>query len=199
MIDQTRRDVMKRAGVVGAAGVLSSTALLSASEPALAASGFTANDVNITTSDGKLNTLTINPDITIDWSDQGMPVATVEVTWKVSTSSTSETTIGNTPYSFDVAEPTTSGSFNQTISEISMLSNNGGALDASNFEATTDGGSNTTNVTISMDCTLKDSNDNIITSATDLLGPNTYSVTITNGTSSSPSISGSGTANTGGS
>ncbi|OYR54548.1 hypothetical protein DJ71_27285 [Halorubrum sp. E3] len=199
MADQTRRDVMKRAGVVGAAGVLSSTALLSTSEPALAASGFTANDVNITTSDGKLNTLTINPDITIDWSDQGMPVATVEVTWKVSTSSTSKTTIGNTPYSFDVADPVTSGSFNQTISEISMLSNNGGALDASNFEATTDGGSNTTDVTISMDCTLKDSNDNIITSATDLLGPNTYSVTITNGTSSSPSISGSGTANTGGS
>lgn len=196
MVDLTRRRVVKTAGAVATTAALTSGFLLTTSKPALAATGLTASDVNVSTNDGELNTLTIAPDITVSWSGQETAVAEVEVTWKVMTSSTSETTIGNTPYSFTVSDPSKSGSLSKTMSAISMLSSNGGALSASNFEATTDGGSNTTDVTISMDCTLKDASSNTITSTTDLLGPKTYAVTVTNTTSS---VSGDGTANTGGS
>lgn len=118
------------------------------------------------------------------------------MTWYVAKNSTSETTIGSTPYTFDIATPTKDGSIDQTISAISMLSANGGALSASNFDAESDGATNTTDVTVSMDGKLEDSGGNILADETDLLGPTTYSVSVTNATSS---LSASGTANTSGS
>lgn len=196
MRELDRREVLKVGGATAASAALASSLVVFGSEEALAASGLTASDVNVSTTDGELNTLTIAPDITVSWDGQEAKVSTVEVTWKVSTNSTSETTIGQTPYSFDVSSPSKSGSIDRSISSISMLSNNGGALSGSNFDADTDGGSNTTDVTISMDTTIKDSNSNVLAQQTDILGPSTYSVTVTN---ESSSVSSSGTANTSGS
>ena len=95
-----------------------------------------------------------------------------------------------------MSTPSKSGEQSHTFSEINLLSANGGALSASNFEATSDGASNTTDVTLSMDLTLKDSGSNTITSKTDILGPKTYAVTVTNSDSTTTST---GTANTSGS
>ena len=114
----------------------------------------------------------------------------------VSPNSTSETTVGSTPYTIDVSSPDTSGSISESFSTINLLSNNGGALSGSNFDATTDGGSNTTDVTLSMDGKLKDSGGDVLVDSTDLLGPRTFSVTVMN---SDSTVSSSGTANTDGS
>lgn len=196
MSSETRRSVLKRGGA-GIAGLLTiGGGLHLATESALAASGLTANDVNVSTTDGELNQLTINPEVTVSWSGRESDVSTVEVTWFVKTASTSETTVGNTPYSFSVASPSQDGSITKTIDPINLLSNNGGALSGSNFDAASDGTSNTTDVMLSMDATIKDSGSNILESKTDILGPKTFSVTVTNETSS---MSASGTANTGGS
>lgn len=196
MADINRRDALKGGGSAVAA-LLAATGLVTvSSRRVFAATGLTANDVSVSTTDGDLNTLTIAPDITVSWSGQPSAVSTVEVTWYVKTSSTSETTVGSTPYSYTVSDPSKSGSISRTQSTINLLSGNGGALSGSNFDASTDGASTTTDVTISMDSKLKDSGDNIIAQKTDILGPKTYSVTVTNEGSST---SASGTANTSGS
>jgi len=195
MTELSRRDVI-RAGA-GAAGVLVAGAgfTLYASEE-VAAAGLSADDVTVSSNDGELTTLTITPDVTVSWDGQESAVAEVHATWYVKTSSTSETTVGSTPYSISVSDPSKSGSVSHTFPEISLLSKNGGALTASNFTATTDGESTNTDVTLSMDVTLKDSGGNTIAAVTDVLGPKTYTVTVTNSTSS---VSASGTANTNGS
>lgn len=196
MSSQTRRRVLKLTGSTVAGVLVASGLVTNPSHSTVTATGLSAGDVNVTTTDGSLNTLTISPDITVSWTGQEAAVHTVEVTWKVTTGSTSETTIGPAPATFDVSSPSKDGSLNKTMTTINMLSDNGGALTASNFEATTDGGSNSTDVTISMDATLKDSGGNQLASKTDILGPTTYTVTVTNETSSTSS---SGTANTSGS
>lgn len=196
MSGTTRREAIKRGGAGIASLLAVGGGMHLATDQALAASGFTANDVDVSSTDGDLNTLTINPEITISWTGQESAVSTVEATWFVKTSSTSETTVGTTPYSFDVSSPGQSGSITETVGPINLLSNNGGALSGSNFDASSDGASNTTDVTLSMDAKVKDSGGNILESKTDVLGPKTFSVTVTNEMSS---MSASGTANTDGS
>jgi len=196
MSEMDRRELLKVGSATAASATLASSLVFFGSEEALAATGLTAADVSVSTTDGELNTLTLAPDITVSWDGQEAKVSTVEVTWKVKTNSTSETTVGQTPYSFDVSSPSKTGSIDKTLSTINLLSNNGGALSGSNFDATTDGGSSTTDVTISMDATLKDSGSNVLAQQTDILGPATYSVTVTN---ESSSLSSSGTAHTSGS
>ena len=196
----TRRKAIRAGGGSAVALIAAGGLLTHSSESAVAATGLTANEVSVSSADGDLTTLTIAPDITVSWDAQGTAVAAIKATWKVKTSSTDEATVGSTPYTISVSSPDTTGSVDHTFSEISLLSNNGGALDGSNFDATTDGGSNTTDVTLSMDVTLKDSGSNTITSQTDILGPKSYAVTVNNTTSSvNPSVSSSGTANTDGS
>jgi hypothetical protein len=141
MTTYDRRTLLKRSGI-GIAGLLAAGGLLApSSEPALAASELTASDVTVSTNDDELNSRTISPDITVSWSGREKAVETVEVTWCVMTSSTSETT----------------------------------------------------DVTLSMDATIKDSGDNILESRTDILGPTSFAVTVNN---ISSSVSSSGTANT---
>lgn len=195
MTDLSRRNVVRAGASTAVAVLVSGGALVYSSESAVAATGLTANDVSISSNDGDLTTLTVTPDITVNWDGQETAVSEIQATWNVQTSSTSETTVGNTPYSISVSNSSKSGSVSHTFSEISLLSKNGGALDASNFNAATDGGSTTTDVTLSMDATLKDSGSNTITSVTDVLGPNSYSVTVNNASSS---VSSGGTANTDG-
>lgn len=197
MSGETRRDILKKAGS-GAVFTLVAGGLFLQSSRSVTAAGFTAADVNVTTSDGKLNTLTIEPDVTISWS-QPEAVATVEATWEVETTSNSGT-VGPTPYTHDVSDPTADGETTVDFPTINLLSNNGGALTGSNFTAGTDGSSTTTDVTLSMDTTLKDSGGNQIASKTDILGPKTFAVTVTNEeTTTNSSVSASGTAHTSGS
>jgi len=195
MVEVDRRDLVK-----GGAGAL--TALVAgggiiqiSSSPALAATGLTAQDVSVSSSDGELDTLTISPDITVSWSNRSSAVETVEVTWYVSTPFKSETSVGSTPNTYDVSDPSKDGSINQTMGPINFLSNNGGPLTGSNFDAS-DGNTTTTDVTISMDAKIKDSGDNTLATKTDILGPKTFTVQVSNTTSTT---SASGTANTDGS
>ncbi|SDY95167.1 hypothetical protein SAMN05216564_11813 [Halopenitus persicus] len=200
MTELTRRNAIRVCSGSALALIAGGGVLTYSSESAVAATGLTANDVSVSSADGSLTTLTITPDITVSWDGQETEVAEIQATWYVKTSSTSETTVGSTPYSITVSSPGTNGSVDHTFPEISLLSNNGGALSGSNFDATTDGGSTTTTVTLSMDVTLKDSGSNTITSQTDVLGPQNYDITVNNTESSvNPSISSSGTANTNGS
>lgn len=200
MREFTRRDAI-RAGGGSTLGLLAGGAWIAySSGSAVAATGLTANDVTVDSADGSLTTLTIAPSITVSWDGQDSEVDEIKATWSVGTSYTDETTVGNTPYSISVSNPGTSGSVDHTFPTISLLSNNGGALTESNFDATTDGGSTTTDVTLSMDVVLKDSGDNTIASQTDILGPKTYAVTVNNESSTvEPIIDSSGTANTSGS
>jgi hypothetical protein len=196
MTELSRRDMVRAGAGTAVAIVAGSGAFLYSSGGTVRAAGLSANDVSVTSNDGELTTLTIAPDITVSWDGQETAVAEVHATWHVKTASTSETSIGSTPYSIEVSNPSKSGSVSRTFSEINLLSNNGGALSGSNFDASTDGGSNTTDVTLSMDVTLKDSGSNTIVSVTDVLGPTTYAVTVNNAEST---VSSSGTANTSGS
>ncbi|MDL0125607.1 twin-arginine translocation signal domain-containing protein [Halobacterium salinarum] len=196
MTDTSRRTLLKRAGGGAATLLAIGGGMTYLSEPSVAATGLTADDVSVTSSNGTLTTLEIEPSITVSWSNQNTNVATVKVTWYVKTSSTSETTVGQTPYSLSVSNPSQDGSISKQMGPISLLSNNGGALSASNFAAGTDGGTKTTDVTISMDATLQDSNGNQLANTTDLLGPTTFAVSVTNESTESASVSGFGTANT---
>jgi hypothetical protein len=196
MTELTRRDVIRVGGGSTLALIAGGGLVVYSSDSAVAATGLTAKDVSVSSSDGDITTLTITPEITVSWDGQETAVAEIHATWHVKTSSTSETTVGSTPYSIAVSSPSKSGSANHTFPEISLLSKNGGALGASNFDSTTDDGSNSTDVTLSMDVVLKDSGSNTIASATDILGPKTYAVTVNNTESS---VDSSGTANTSGS
>ncbi|MDL0137992.1 hypothetical protein PNP85_00485 [Halobacterium salinarum] len=196
MPDLSRRTLLKRAGAGTATLLAVGSGVTYLTEPSVAASGLTASDVSVTSSNGTLTTLEIEPSITVSWSNQNATVATVKVTWYVKTASTSETTVGTTPYSFSVSDPSQDGSISTQMGPISLLSNNGGALSASNFAAETDGGTKTTDVTISMDATLQDTNGNQLANTTDLLGPTTFAVSVTNEATEPASVSGSGTANT---
>jgi len=194
MTTVSRRSTLRKAGAsLTALAAVGGGVLLSGSEPALAASGLTADDVTVTTNDGQLNTLTITPDITVSWTGMQEQVATVAVTWFVKTNATSETHFGSNPKKLTVDTPLKQGSLSHTYSSPLDLLN---VLSASTFEATTDGGSTSTDVTLSMNAELRNSNSGTITSKTDVLGPKTYTVTVKN---ESSSVSSSGTANTGGS
>jgi hypothetical protein len=194
MTDVTRRDLVKAGGATAAALAVSSIVTF-ASRPAVGATGLTADDVTVSANDGELDSLTLAPEITVSWDGWAEPVTTVEATWYVKTSSTSETTVGSTPFTFDVSSPGKSGSISRSMSSINLLSNNGGALSGSNFDETTDGASKTTDVTLSMDGKLKDSEGTVLADRTDLLGPKTFSVTVENTAST---VSSSGSANTDG-
>lgn len=199
MTDITRRGAV-RVGAGSAVALLAGGGMLyHSTEPVVAATGLDASDVSVSSDDGTLTTLTVTPDVTVSWDGQDSPVEEVRATWKVETNGTSETTVGSTPYSITVSDPTTNGSVQHAFPEISLLSNNSGALSESNFTASTDGGTESTVVTLSMDVILKDSGDNTIDKVTEVLGPTDYTVTVNNtDTSTTSSITSSGTANTDG-
>lgn len=188
----SRRSVLK--GAVSSIAVAGGgvTLLAAESEPAVAATGLSAADVNVSTNDGSLNTLTLEPDVDVSWDGQETKVSEVQYTWSASTSFNSGT-LGT--FSKSVTTPGKNGSVFKSFSRINMLGRNSGPLTASNFESSTDGGSNSTDVTITLDVTLKDEGGSTITTKNDILSA-TYSVTVSNKTST---VSSSGTANTGGS
>jgi hypothetical protein len=196
MPELSRRDMVRAGAGTAVAVVAGSGVFLYSPDGTVRAAGLTADDVTVTSNDGELTTLTIAPDVTVSWDGQEAAVAEVHATWKVKTQSTSETTVGSTPYTIKVSDPSKSGSVDHTFNDINLLSTNGGSLSASNFEAASDGGSETTEVTISMDVTLKDADSNTIASKTDVLGPANYTVEVNNANST---VSSSGTANTSGS
>lgn len=192
--DSTSRRTFVKAAVTGTATATAGVGLLTLeSKPAVAASGLSASDVDVTSNDGDLTSLTIAPDITVGWSGQESPIAEVQYVWSASTS-TNSGSLGT--FSKSISTPTKSDSgVSKTFDTINMLGKNGGPLDASNFDAASDGGTKTTDVTITMDVTLKDSNGNTVHTKNSALS-STYAVNVTNKTST---VSSSGTANTGGS
>lgn len=178
------------ATLVAAGGLITTS-----SRSAVAATGLTASDVTVSTNDGELNALTVEPNVTVSWSGMEEQVATVAATWNVKTNSNSEEPFGPTPEKIAVDTPTKDGEVSHTYSDALGLLG-GDPLSASNFEAAIDGGTENTDVTLSMDVELRDASSNVITSRTEVLGPKTFTVTVTN---ESSSVSASGTANTGGS
>lgn len=184
---------MKKTGTGLAALLAVGGVITTSSRSAVAASGLDASDVTVSTNDEELNSLTIKPNITVTWEGMEDQVETIATKWYVKTNSTSETQFGPSPKKINVETPSKDGSVEHTYSsELHLL----GPLSASNFEATSDGGSKTTDVTLSMNAELRDASSNMIESETDVLGPKTFSVTVTN---ESSTVSSSGTANTDGS
>ncbi len=184
----SRRSVVKSAlGVTVAAGT-GLGAIATTSSPATAASLNAAN-VDVTSNDGSLSTLTIAPDVTVTWSGQESGISNIDYVWNVSTGNNSGQ-IDSTSQS--ITGSPTSGDTNKVFPSIDLLQ----VLSASNFGGAPDGETSSgTDVTVSLKATLKDTNGNIVTSKDPLLTA-TFTVSVTNQASTT---GGSGTANTSGS
>jgi hypothetical protein len=184
----SRRSVVKSAlGVTVAAGT-GLGAIATTSSPATAASLNAAN-VDVTSNDGSLSTLTIAPDVTVTWSGQESGISNIDYVWNVSTGNNSGQ-IDSTSQS--ITGSPTSGDTNKVFPSIDLLQ----VLSAGNFGGAPDGETSSgTDVTVSLKATLKDTNGNIVTSKDPLLTA-TFTVSVTNQASTT---GGSGTANTSGS
>lgn len=190
-----RRRVLKYAGLVGVGMTGGAGAIALTSDPAAARINGTldATDQSVSDDDGSLSSLSIDPSVTVDWDSQSDQVAQIDYTWHVSVTNNGGT-VGTTPYTRSVSSPATSGS--QQVSDfgtINLLSANGGTLSASTFESNTDGATNETQVTLSLDVVLKDDQANIIDQDKPLLRT-TFTVIVSNEATST--LSGDGTANT---
>lgn len=180
----SRRDFV-RAGAAAAGGSVLVATLPERSSGSVQTAGLSASDVSISSNDGTLTTLTIDPSLTVSWDGLGTAVSDIQVIISASGPSNSGTVYSNTSNS-----STTTKSGDQTIEPgvLNLLSgNNNGVLTAGNFEPATDGGSKSTDVTVTVEINLKDSSSNDIASVTESV---TFTVTVSD-TASSTSLSGS--------
>lgn len=183
-LEFTRRDLLRAGGAVAGGGVLAST-LLGGESRRVRAAGLSASDVSVSSNDGTLSTLTVDPSLTVSWNGLGDSVANIQVVVSASGPQNSGAVYSNT------SNPSTTGkSGDETVEpgELNLLSgNDNGVLTAGNFEPSTDGTSETTDVTVTVEANLKDSSSNTIASTTESV---TFSVTVYDEESTS-SVSGS--------
>ena len=206
--DISRRTLVKAGAIT--AGSTSAVGAYLATQPtqSVAASDFQVNDVLIRNTEGVPQTLSINPSITLNWSELQTAPASVAFSFYVETSvdgsSSSTTVLSESPTVPSDSETTTNSytfdSFNSG-SPISLLG--GSLLSASTYEDSTAGDGDTTNgsIRLAIDATLKDSNGNTIIartrSAGDPLVDKTFTVTMEHLKDSS--VTADGSANTNGS
>lgn len=156
---------------------------------ALAVTGFTANDVSITTDDGELSALTVAPEGTVDWSGLNGEADTVVVRVQVSNGSTTVTT-----HSEHLSVAGTSGSTTFSVDPVNTLNETetwgNTAFDTEQFSAA-DGSSKTTSLTVQISVVVLDSENNVLETVTE---ETTFDVIVTN---EATALSTSGTVNTG--
>lgn len=191
----TRRRVV--AGLMTSAGGVGAYAYYGA-RPALAITSNFASDISISTADGKITDVSLgsNLSVTLSWDGLDATPDNADVSINVKTDDTGginfSQLVGVT--AFTLSDNSLSGSETLTASDFgtapfSIIDANGG-IKTSDFEATTDGGTKDTTVTLQVTATIYDSSNNQIetTSSTD-----SYVVSVTNTSSSSST---SGTADT---
>lgn len=208
-IDISRRTFVKTGAI--AAGSTSAIGAYLATQPtqSVATSDFQVNDVVIRNTQGAPQTLTINPSITLDWSELQTAPATVDFAFYVEVTidgSTSSTTILDESPTVPSESQTTTDSYTfdsfNSDSAISLL--NGSLPSASAYEDSTAGDEDTTNRTIRLvvDATLKDASGSTViartrSSSNAPLADKTFTVTMEHLKDSS--VTADGSANTNGS
>jgi hypothetical protein len=184
-----RRTLLKLAGGATVGGGAVAAGVYYTSEPAIAASGLTAEDVSVESAEGELQQLTIAPTVTVQWENYS-GVQTVGVRFRADGPQSNGTVIEWTQQDLDEAQ--TSGEIEFDIETTNMLSRNDGPLDGSSFSAE-EGEEATNDVTAMMDVRLVDGDGNTLEQQTSIMEV-TYTVTVTNLESE---ISVSGKLNTG--
>lgn len=180
----SRRDFVRAGAAAAGGGVLVAT-LPERSSGSVQTAGLSASDVSVSSNDGTLNTLMIDPNLTVSWDGLGTAVSNVQVIITASGPSNSGTVYSNTTNSSTTAK---SGDHTIQPGELNLLSgNDNGVLTSGNFEPESDGTSKSTDVTVTVEVNLKDSSSNTIASATESV---TFTVTVSD-TASSTSLSGS--------
>jgi len=154
-VNVSRRSLLKSGAAIGGSAAVGAVLLRSQPDPATAqTSNFTANDQNVSNSDGTLNTLTIDPTFTLEWSDVGGTVDYIEFIFgpDIETSGFQYSEV----VSVDAENQGASGS--QTFDSfnsgnpISLLNPPGDAVgfNASAFEENTEGETTTTTVNLTI-------------------------------------------------
>lgn len=189
---------MLKAGLAaGGSAVGASTILVTQSEPAVAATAFEAGDVSVSNTSGELSSLTLNPEIGVEWNELSSEVEEVKFRFKTDMDGSRSTVHKQTK---TVESPGTGGSatfdtFNDGEA-ISLLSDNGGSLSASTFEDATagDGESATTEVGLIVEGIFRTSGGNEIVSRTvngnDPLVDTSFTVTVTHNSDPSTGVTG---------
>lgn len=184
-----RRTLLKLAGGAAAGGGAVAAGVYYTTEPAIAASGLTAEDVSVESAEGELQALTIAPTVTVQWENYS-GVQSVGVRFRANSPQSNGTVIEWTQQDLD--ESQTSGEIQFDIETANMLSKNDGPLDGSAFSAE-EGEEATNDVTVMMDVRLVDADGNTIVQQTPIIEV-AYTIRVTNLESE---ISVSGELNTG--
>lgn len=187
----SRRTLLKLGGGVVVAGGAAALLIEYSTEPAIATSGLTAEDVQIAAAEGRVQQLTLAPTVTVEW-ENFPPIQTVRVRFRANGPQSNGTAIDWTASDRDSAAASGTAEFD--IDEANLLGKNDGPLDASSFRATQEGKTVQSEVTVSMDVQLVDSNDNTVEQLTPA-AQTTYAIEVTNQRSE---VTVSGQLNTGG-
>jgi hypothetical protein len=180
----TRRTLLKVAGGTVVAGGAAALGVQYASGPAVAARGLGADDVSVTSADGELQELTIAPEVTVEWENY-RDVRAVSLRFRADGPQSNGTVIDWTRRTLD--SPQSSGEREFEFDTATMLSQNGGPLDASSFGAE-EGETAENDVIVSMDLRLVDADENRVESRTPI-AQTTYTVSVT-GLESEVTVSG---------
>lgn len=188
-----RRTILKLAGGVTVGGGAVAAGIYYTSESAVAASGLTAQDVSVESSEGGLQELTTAPTVTVEWENYP-PVSGVGVKFRADGPQSNGTVIEWTTResSGSGREGSSNGEVEFDLETAHMLSKNDGPLGGSSFSAE-EGEEATNDVTVAMDVRLIDEDGDTIEEQTPIIEV-TYTVRVTNLESE---ISVSGKLNTG--
>lgn len=194
MWELPRRRVLTLAAGAGGSVAIGGSIIYRSSDPTIAAEGLTARDVAVSSDDGELTSLSITPEVVVRWEGQPADVGYILAAWYVETEDVARTPIGPSPHRIEVASPDTSGQREHQFPEMPLLTTYGGPLDADAFTAPIEGLTTTRAVTIGMDVTLETPDRDEIVAETDVLGPRTFTVSVTNAVTSPNNGGGGGGA-----
>lgn len=172
----TRRTLLKLAAGVTVAGGAAALGVRRASEPAVATSGLTAEDVSVAAPEGEVRALTLAPTVTVRW-EHFPPIKTVAVRFRADGPQSNGTALDWTEKQRD--SPASSGEMKFDVGKTPLLGKNGGPLDASSFHAKSEGRTTEKQVTVRMDVRLVDDNDDVVRELTPA-AETTYAVRVTN-------------------
>lgn len=193
----SRRRLLSVAGTVAGASA-GALALGTLGVQRGAAAALTAANVDITSDDGTVTSLTVEPDITVTWTGLDTAPTSVELALTVSTGARAGFFDSDPSHTFtaEVETPETSATTNDAgdtfdMNVYSILANN--PFPNTYFDSGTDGDDVVRDVQVQVDVTLKNGGETL---ATATAGPSSYAVTVTN---LAASATASGVANTAGS
>lgn len=188
-----RRTLLKLAGGVTVGGGAVAAGVYYTSESAVAASGLTARDVSVESSEGELQELTTAPTVTVEWENYPR-VSRVGVKFRADGPQSNGTVIEWTTQesSGRGREGSSNGVVEFDLETAHMLSKNDGPLDSSSFSAE-EAEEATNDVTVAMDVRLIGEDGDTIEEQTPIIEV-TYTVRVTNLESK---VSVSGKLNTG--